>query len=138
MKKTNTGVSTEAIDLFQGELGFELPSGYRKFLLQYNGGKFDAIFTCDVGEVMVDYMFGIGLQPNLDLRYWLKEFESDIIENSLIIGADPGSGFFLLIVDFEDAGVYYYDQSYRFSTSNDDENTYLIDRDVSAFLSRLC
>jgi hypothetical protein len=66
-----------------------------------------------------------------------EEFEEDLLPESLIIGDDPGSGLIVLITDDENYGVYYWDHSFYFSQSTEEENTYKISDSFSQFIQNL-
>lgn len=60
-----------------------------------------------------------------------------MLTNSLIIGDDPGSGLIVLITDTENHGVYYWDRSFYFPESSEEENTYKIAGSFKEFINGL-
>lgn len=113
--------------------GFRLPADYRSFLKRTGGGSFvggyPEIVVDTIGNVLCHTFFGMGLPRALNLEFWHNEMKGEIPCKSLLIGKDPGGGFLLLCCDPELSGlsgVYYYDHSYSFPSSSDEENTYFI------------
>ncbi|MFB9246324.1 SMI1/KNR4 family protein [Massilia antarctica] len=124
----NGRISEENVVDFEREIQFCVPEDYKKFLVDTNGGVLQnaMISPRRPGQLLIDCLFGLCEQSEFDLRFWLNEFTGDLPEKSLIIGSDAGGGFLLLCTEEDSAGIYYYDHSYLFSTSADEENTYLI------------
>lgn len=135
----NGKASEESVATFEREIQFNLPADYRAFLRDTNGGGLQhaLIKPRRPGELLIDCLFGFGDKDEFDLRFWLSEFKGELPEKSLIIGSDAGGGFLLLCTEEGSAGVYYYDHSYLFPTSSDDENTYFINSSFSELLSEL-
>jgi len=135
----NGAINEMNVEDFEKVIGFSLPTDYRDFLVEKNGGVFaDALIKPEVpGELLIDCLFGLGLPDQLSLEFWHDEFKSEIPENSLIIGSDAGGGFLLLCTEVGSSPVYYYDHSYLFSSSCDDQNTYLISKSFSELLMQL-
>ena len=131
--------SKENVVDLEREIKFRLPEDYKRFLIDTNGGALQnaLISPTKPGELLIDCLFGICEKSELDLHFWFDEFRGDLPEKSLIVGSDAGGGFLLLSTGEDAVGVYYYDHSYQFSTSADDENTYLIYGSFSEFLSNL-
>ena len=59
------------------------------------------------------------------------------IENTIIIGDSLQHGFIVMICVGENAGVYYYDDSYYFEESNDEGNVYWIAENFEEFWKML-
>lgn len=118
-----------------------LPDDYKKFLLEYNGG---AVFNNelrlkDINEVInIDVLYGIHIgDSSSDIEYWTNEYADDLLEKTVIIGDSLQHGFIVLICDGSNNGVYYYDDSYCFDSSNDESNVYLISNTFDAFWKAL-
>lgn len=139
MFTSNGKSSKENVVAFECEIKFRLPEDYKRFLIDTNGGVLQhaLISPTKPGQLLIDCLFGLCEKSQLDLRFWLNEFRGDLPEKSLIIGSDAGGGFLLLCIEEDFAGVYYYDHSYLFSPSTDDENTYLIYSSFSELLFEL-
>lgn len=120
------------IQNFEQKLGFPLPTDYRQFLKDNNGGmvKKQVFFVSDLGQdVMMDVFYGITNTESeaLTLEFWIKEHGDELQENTLIIGSDPGGGILTYITSGEDKGVYYWDHAHFFSQSSEEEgNTYFV------------
>ena len=131
--------SEESISAFEREIQFRLPDDYRAFLRDTNGGvcQHALIRPQRPGELLIDCLFGLGVKDEMDLRFWYNEMKGDVPEKSLIIGSDAGGGFLLLSIETNLEGIYYYDHSYSFPTSTDNENTYLIYPSFSELFSQI-
>ncbi|MBE5977520.1 MAG: hypothetical protein E7249_00110 [Paenibacillaceae bacterium] len=66
---------------------------------------------------------------------WTNKFSDDMLESSLIIADTLEKGFIILICTGEYKGVYYWDDSYHFESSEDDKNTYFIADSFSDLLT---
>ena len=122
---------------FEGVIGFSLPDDYRGFLLETNGGvAAEAIFPIpSLGEdSMLDVFYGIGLERPFDLEFWWDEYNDDMPERSIIIGADPGNGMIMLSVG-DDPGIYFWDHSHFFPESNEKQNAYFLAHTFTGFIS---
>ena len=55
-----------------------------------------------------------------------------MLDGAVLIGFDVHQGFLFLIADGrDDTGVYYWDDSYVFEESDDDQNVYLLVKNLS-------
>lgn len=124
---------------FEQEIGFSLPDDYRSFIMDKNGGTCQGgvISQAAPGDFLVDCLFGLVSKDEMSLRFWFQELNGEIPEKSLIIGSDAGGGFLLLCMKKGMEGIYYYDHSYLFPTSNDDMNTYFVCSSFSELFSEL-
>ena len=122
---------------FEAILGFSLPTDYREFLLQNNGGKFHGT-TVPVTELdtrlALDVFLGLDLELGQNLDELNLRHRAELHEWSLIIGTDPGGGFILLSTAPSWAGVYYWDYSFWFEKSSPNRNIYLIAGSMTALL----
>src|SRR5690625_3092329 len=123
--------SEELIEELEELIGFLLPDEYKEFLREYNGGtskvRYSKFFVKELKqEITLDVLYGIEVKRVFDLSVCFEEFEEDLLPNSLIIGDDPGSGLIVLMTDAENEGVYYWDHSFYFPQSSEEENTYKI------------
>lgn len=128
------------INKFEVEIGFSLPEDYKNFLVNYNGGSFKEsnFFVAELNEeIPLHVLYGLGVDKGLDLNTWYDEYEEDLIKGSIIIGHDFGSGIIVLINDLETKGVYYWDHSFHFPKSNEEENTYKIANSFKEFIDEL-
>jgi len=130
-------LSEDAICKLESALGVTLPGNYREFLKETGGGivKQDGknrITIPSIGQIIaVDVLFGYGVAQNSDILYWNKKYKDEMLDDAVLIGFDVHQGFLFLIADGVDASVYYWDDSYVFEESNDDQNVYLLVKDLS-------
>jgi hypothetical protein len=95
---------------------FHLPTSYRNFLLQYNGGipvpEIIDIDGLSEGPTDVQVFFGLGRSPDSSDLMWNLELIDSYsgIERMIPIACDSGGGLFCLSLRPEDFGaVFYFD-----------------------------
>ena len=81
--------------------------------------------------IAVDVLFGYGVAQNSDILYWNEKYRDEMPDGAVLIGFDVHQGFLFLIAGGDDTGVYYWDDSYVFEESDDDQNVYLLVKDFS-------
>ena len=133
-------VKEESIQKIEYLFQVVLPEDYTKFLLDFNGG---VILNTEPGEVYlkdiaqfinIDVLYGIDTgKSECDIEYWTDKYFDDLLENTIIIGDSLQHGFIVMICVGENAGVYYYDDSYYFEESNDEGNVYWIAENFDEF-----
>ena len=120
-----------------------LPSDYVTFLLKYNGvvsnDAFNEIYLKDINKnVNVDVIYGIDTGNDAsNIEYWTNAYIDDLFESTVIIGDSIQHGFFVLVCDGSNDGVYYYDDSYSLSSSDDENNVYFIANTFDEFFTLL-
>ena len=137
-------VKEESIQKIENLFHVVLPEDYTKFLLDFNGG---VILNTEPGEVYlkdiaqfinIDVLYGIDTgKSECDIEYWTDKYFDDLLENTIIIGDSLQHGFIVMICVGENAGVYYYDDSYYFEESNDEGNVYWIAENFEEFWEML-
>ena len=133
----------EMVDEFEQYIGFSLPKDYRQFLLQYNGGKtqerYYTFYIVELNEnIPLNVLYGLNTEiKQVNLKVWHDEYKEDLLENSIIIGSDPGAGMIVLINDDEDGGIYYWDDSWHFEQSDEENNIYKIADSFQDFFDNL-
>ena len=137
-------VKEESIQKIENLFHVVLPEDYTKFLLDFNGG---VIFNTEPGEVYlkdiaqfinIDVLYGIDTgKSECDIEYWTDKYFDELLENTIIIGDSLQHGFIVMICVGENAGVYYYDDSYYFEESNDEGNVYWIAENFEEFWKML-
>lgn len=137
-------VKEESIQKIKNLFHVVLPEDYTKFLLDFNGG---VILNTEPGEVYlkdiaqfinIDVLYGIDTgKSECDIEYWTDKYFDDLLENTIIIGDSLQHGFIVMICVGENAGVYYYDDSYYFEESNDEGNVYWIAENFEEFWKML-
>mgnify|MGYP004648809699 FL=1 len=137
-------VKEEFIQKIENLFHVVLPEDYTKFLLDFNGG---VILNTELGEVYlkdiaqfinIDVLYGIDTgKSECDIEYWTDKYFDELLENTIIIGDSLQHGFIVMICAGENAGVYYYDDSYYFEESNDEGNVYWIAENFEEFWKML-
>ena len=128
------------IEEFEKHIGFSLPTDYKEFILDNNGGSISncKFFVPGLSETInLHVLFGITLEKNNNLYTWYNEYASDMFERSVIIGSDCGSGLIVLCNNEDSPGIYYWDHSYNFEQSDDENNVYKISNDFITFVNAL-
>ncbi|UZQ51671.1 SMI1/KNR4 family protein [Clostridium kluyveri] len=136
------GASLEAIKNFEKSIGFSLPEDYKQFLIEYNGEARVRYSTFKVEElnenIPLDVLYGLGVEKKqLDLQKVNDEYIDDMLPNCIIIGDDLGAGMIVLINDDDYEGVYYWDHSFHFAQSSEEENIYKVADSFKAFIDGL-
>lgn len=130
--------------MLENEFEVVLPEDYKSFLLQENGGRNTAYRYKNLvripqvsEEINIDVMFGVSTNvKNGDIKQWTSEYQDDLFPNSIIIGDTIQHGFIVFWLSNDDnAGIYYYDDTYEFASSTDDMNTYFLANSFSEFLN---
>ena len=129
----------DIVDL-ENALSTRIPEDYTDFLLTYNGGVVEPYIKVKVNDlssyINIDVIYGINTgNTNSDILTWTNKFSDDMLESSLIIADTLENGFIILLCTGEYKGVYYWDDSYNFDSSEDDMNTYFIADSFSDFLT---
>ena len=130
-------LSEDAICKLESALGVTLPGSYRSFLKETGGCivKQDGnnrITIPSIGQtIAVDVFFGYGVTQNSDILYWNEKYKDEMLDGAVLIGFDVHQGFLFLIAGGDDASVYYWDDSYVFEESDNDQNVYLLVKDFS-------
>ena len=137
------GASEQSAAAFEQQIGFSLPTDYRRFLVENNGAEVldQTFFVKDLcKEVMLHVLFGVTnpTSRGLTLGYWLQEYEDELESGTLIIGADPGGSFLIYTIAGEDKGLYYWDKNYLFPQSSEPEgNAYFVADSFTEFCESL-
>lgn len=130
--------------MLENEFEVLLPEDYKSFLLQENGGRNTAYRYKNLvripqvsEEINIDVMFGVSTNvKNGDIKQWTSEYQDDLFPNSIIIGDTIQHGFIVFWLSKDDnAGIYYYDDTYEFASSTDNMNTYFLANSFSEFLN---
>lgn len=88
--------------------------------------------------MLVDCLFGLTGVRGLSLDAWMAEFREEVPSGFLIIGGDPGGGFFILDTQPGRGGVYYWDHQHFFHESSKEEGkTFLLAESFASWLDSL-
>lgn len=112
ISKTDAVLSANDLDRFEEAHQRKIPSAYRKFLLEYNGGQpdpseFQMRSHANGGDESgaVKRFFGINAtEPTLDLAYALETFKDRIPEFVFPIARDPGGSIIGIATEGPDQG----------------------------------
>ena len=133
----------ESMRQAEQQMGIELPDDYRAFLLQTNGGTnvdYSMSFFVEElnDEIVVDVLYGIGLDnKNADAVFYTDMFAEDLFPGSVLIGDSIQNGFIVMVCGRENKGIYYWDHSYTYEASDDENNMYRIADTFGDFLRML-
>ena len=101
--------------------------------MKTNGGSIpndntNEIVLKNIGKIInIDILYGVNTDNScFDIEYWTKKYIDDLFESTVIIGDSIQHGFFVLVCDGSNDGVYYYDDSYSLSSSDDENNVYFM------------
>jgi hypothetical protein len=136
-------VSLARITEMEREYDISLPTEYRDFLLNNNGGlapkenRATVVLQQVSEEIDIEIMFGLGLEDCFDIDYWMRQYRDELPPRSLLIGNDTIKGFIILNQTEEGHRVYYWDDEHNFKASTDESNAYLIADDFSEFLKMI-
>ena len=97
------------------------------------------VYLKDIAQfINIDVLYGIDTgKSECDIEYWTDKYFDELLENTIIIGDSLQHGFIVMICAGENAGVYYYDDSYYFEESNDEGNVYWIAENFEEFWKML-
>lgn len=134
----------EQIREIEKRYSIKLPQDYKRFLTETDGGRLmltesNAIEIPDLGvSVHADIFFGCNINiKEVNLFFWMDQFQEDILEHVLLIGDSVEHGFFVLNCGNEDPGVYYWDDTYALKGSNDEHNTFWIANTFTELIAKL-
>lgn len=98
--------------------------------------KFNQIILTEINEkIVLDVLYGDDKRyENANIMFWMSKFDGELLEDAIIIGDDILHGFFVMICDGENQGVYYWDDSYHFEYSDDENNMYWIADTFGSFM----
>lgn len=124
------------IDQLEIDLKFKLPTEYRDFVLEFNGGKpIPNKFKISESqeESRVSFFYGISTDKDFNILRNFALFENVYMEKYLPIGEDPGGDLICLDVSGENEGkIYFWD--HEVAPPN---NLYLVANSFTEFLEKL-
>jgi hypothetical protein len=142
-KKFGNSKNKDILDL-QNNYSIKLPNKYIEFLTECNGGIIEknennrVFIEALATYINIDVLFGLNTgNRESDIRTWTDKFIDDLFDKSIIIGDDLLHGFIVMICEGEYSGIYYWDDSYQFDESTDEENTYWIAENFSDFIKQI-
>lgn len=127
-------LSTE-IDVFTDSLGCDLPSAYKGFLLENNGGVPEPniidIINFDQSPTDIQVFFGINREIEVSNISWNIDTFEFLSGKFIPIGCDSGGNLFCINV-FDAAGAVVY-----FDLQSEDPVAYEVARDFEAFFEKI-
>ena len=141
--KINEFGAVQAVDVrrLESKYSVGLPKDYFDFLCSMGGGVVERtnneIFVKGISNtISVDVLFGINTQyKNANIDMWTDKYIGEMPEGVLIIGDTIEHGFIVLLCAGNEVGIYYWDDTYHFSCSNDANNTYFIADTFTDFIN---
>ncbi|MBC1247364.1 SMI1/KNR4 family protein [Listeria booriae] len=133
-------LSIQEIEALEQKVNTIFPEDYKQFLMNKNGGVpeenyLSMIIPSNGEEIVLGALLGINENDNFDLESWHKEYGDELMESSLIIGTEYGSGLFVLICEGDQEGVYFWDNGQELEGSSDEENVYKLTNSFDSFIS---
>jgi hypothetical protein len=131
-----------AVATLETAIGTDLPSGYRRFLLTYNGGKPKPnifFISAEEGTDILRAFLGLSDSGYYQLVEHYEDYLGRIPKNFLPIGVDTMVNLVCLSVAGDDYGkVYFWDHDREVTEGEPDyRNVYLLAESFDEFLSKL-
>jgi SMI1 / KNR4 family (SUKH-1) len=131
---------------FETKVSIKFDYDYRDFLIKTNGVFVNnklQIYIDELEEsVGIQVIYGISTtveENNID--FWLSELNGEIPEKAVVLGRDPGSNHFIFHAEGDKKGIYYYDSSFFFEDSDEDEvdevSKYFVSSTFTQFLEKI-
>ncbi len=140
----NFGINPIAdVKMLEKKYDLKLSNDYFEFLCNVGGGIVEKtnneIYIEDIKDVIsIDVLFGLNTAyKNANIEMWTDKYYDEIPRNTIIIGDTLEHGFVVMLCLGEDAGIYYWDDTYHFECSNDENNTYFIADTFTEFAKKL-
>ncbi|ELY2855694.1 SMI1/KNR4 family protein [Cronobacter dublinensis] len=118
---TGTGIGETDIDNLGRKFSVTFPDDYSDFLKKYNGFRVKSPDYCNIpfnkvdnAFISFDVLFGHGVSNKyFDISTMNDELldELSFVEHAVIIGADPGGNYYVLITEGGQSGVFYWDRT---------------------------
>jgi cell wall assembly regulator SMI1 len=112
--KSFSPIDEATIQVLEQELGIQLPSDYRQFLLTHNGGRPTAaefpLPGVPLNTSVIDWFYGIhkGRERDYNLRAAYDDLKDRMHANFFPIACDPGGNQICLSVAGEDRETVYF------------------------------
>jgi hypothetical protein len=141
--ETNGKLDERAISDLEKERGINLPESYKKFLMEFNGGRpvpSSFNFKDGTNGSTVDWFLGLHGDEYTGLPKVLKIYEKRIPHNYFPIAIDPGDNLICISVQGPDRGsIHFWDHEMesRTDASYDYSNTIPIADNFDEFIESL-
>lgn len=142
-RETFGPMNEQEITNIEIQFNVQFPTDYRMYLKEIGGGfaewsESNGIYVEDVKDkVFIDEMFGNIDIDSARIDFWTKKYQDEMFEKSIIIGDSLEHGFFVLVCEGEDKGMYYWDDTYHFEISNDENNVYWLADSFTDFMNQI-
>ena len=141
-KSIETIISEPQLMEMEKKLQVSFPKDYKNFLLKHNVAtpeeQYMSILIEELNEpVLFRVMLGFSDNENFCLVDWNLEYRNELPEHSLIFATEYGGGLFVMIIEGENKGIYFWDHSFIFEQSSEDSNVYFLAASFTDFISKL-
>jgi len=136
----NEKLDESTVAELENSLGIELPQSYRRFLMEYNGGRPAARrfkFKGRTKGSSVDRFLGVHNREYNNLLEYLETYRERIPRNLFPIAHDPGDNLICISVEGADKGSIYFWDHDRESDPPDYSNVILIADSFDEFMTGL-
>lgn len=141
LENPGTPLTEPDVAELEQRLNFRLPSSYRRFLLDYDGGAPDpnCVEIPEFGETDVQVFFGVRRDIETSRISWnLDSLKERLPDRVVPIACDSGGNVFCLSARSYDAGaVLYFDLESVFGDLEAQTPTYVVARSFAEFVSEL-
>ena len=135
--------TSEEISDFEKEIKSGLPSDYKSFLMEYNGGQPQPdsfkFFSDRDDASSVDRFLSLGKEKNSNLLKYYNNYRNRIPSGFIPIAHDAGGNLIIMELKVNDNGIYFWDHELEVDEgeSPDMNNVYLISKSFSDFINNL-
>lgn len=135
--------TSEEISDFEKEIKSDLPSDYKIFLMEYNGGQPQPdsfkFFSDRDDASSVDRFLSLGKEKNSNLLKYYNIYRNRIPPGFIPIAHDAGGSLIIMELKVNDNGIYFWDHEVEVDEgeSPDVNNIYLISKSFSDFINNL-
>lgn len=137
-KETFSPATKQEISKVENFIGTLLPSDYTAFLMKIGGGLLktdntNKLYIEDINDaVVMDILF-----DSKQVLECTKEFQTEMYDYCAIIGESLTYGFIVLVCEGNNKGVYYWDHTYYYECSNDENNVYWLADSFTDFMNQI-
>jgi hypothetical protein len=138
----NEKLDESTVSKLEDSLQIKLPLSYRKFLLEFNGGRPSArrfMFKGKTRGSSVDRFLGVHNKEHNNLLDYLETYKERIPRNLFPIAHDPGDNLICISVEGADKGsIYFWDHDWEGNDgASDYSNVILIADSFDQFIEGL-
>lgn len=143
MQSSNGKLSEQELNAFQEKYHLDLPEDYKRYLRENNGGSTENVTVLFRAKRIKEWLsmgelFGVNHPVRgLSIETWQDEYDDELVENMVIIGALTFPGLLLLVNREDMKGVYLWDHTLEFETSTRKKCVYTVADTFDDFLNSL-